>query len=110
MNLVALTLGNDISTDVIYPGRFMATVLPSETPQFAFADEPTFNANLKARRIPLGCVLVAGDNFGLRVVLCPEIEAAEGDELELSSTHILNQTIGKRFPIRPLPASRQIII
>ncbi len=29
---------NDISTDIIYPGRFMATVLPTETPQYCFAD------------------------------------------------------------------------
>ena len=37
-------LGDDISTDIIYPGRFMATVLPTETPQFAFADHAEFNA------------------------------------------------------------------
>ena len=36
---VVLKLDNDISTDIIYPGRYMATVLPTETPQFAFADE-----------------------------------------------------------------------
>jgi 3-isopropylmalate dehydratase small subunit len=35
---VAAVMGNDISTDIIYPGRFMATVLPVETPQYAFAD------------------------------------------------------------------------
>jgi 3-isopropylmalate dehydratase small subunit len=29
---VLLALGDDISTDVIYPGRYMATVLPAETP------------------------------------------------------------------------------
>ena len=40
---VALKLGNDISTDIIYPGRFMATVLPSETPEYAFADDAAFN-------------------------------------------------------------------
>jgi 3-isopropylmalate dehydratase small subunit len=38
MAKVILSLGNDISTDDIYPGRFMATVLPTETPQFAFFD------------------------------------------------------------------------
>ena len=38
MSSVVLQLEDDISTDVIYPGRYMATVLPSETPQFAFAD------------------------------------------------------------------------
>jgi len=38
MPKVVLKLGDDVSTDTIYPGRFMATVLPTETPQYAFAD------------------------------------------------------------------------
>jgi 3-isopropylmalate/(R)-2-methylmalate dehydratase small subunit len=61
---VVLVLGDDISTDVIYPGRFMATVLPSETPQFAFADYTDFNAKLKTKKIPPGSVIIAGKNFG----------------------------------------------
>jgi 3-isopropylmalate/(R)-2-methylmalate dehydratase small subunit len=61
---VVLVLGDDISTDVIYPGRFMATVLPSETPQFAFADQIEFNGKLKGKQIPAGSVIVAGKNFG----------------------------------------------
>ena len=40
---VIYKLGNDISTDHIYPGRYMATVLPTETPQFAFGDMPDLN-------------------------------------------------------------------
>ena len=36
MAQVVLKLGDDVSTDIIYPGRFMATVLPAETPEFAF--------------------------------------------------------------------------
>ena len=64
MASVVLKVGDDISTDVIYPGRFMATVLPSETPQFAFADNLEFNAKLKAKEIPPGSVIVAGKNFG----------------------------------------------
>ncbi|RPJ85491.1 MAG: 3-isopropylmalate dehydratase small subunit [Acidobacteria bacterium] len=63
MAKVVLKLGSDISTDDIYPGRFMATVLPTETPQFAFADYPV-NAKLKAGEIPKGSVIVAGQNFG----------------------------------------------
>ena len=51
MAKVVLQLGDDISTDVIYPGRYMATVLPTETPQFAFADETAFNAKLKAKQV-----------------------------------------------------------
>jgi 3-isopropylmalate/(R)-2-methylmalate dehydratase small subunit len=64
MAKVVLKLGDDISTDIIYPGRFMATVLPSETPQYAFADFPEFNARLKKGEIPPGSVVVAGKNFG----------------------------------------------
>jgi 3-isopropylmalate/(R)-2-methylmalate dehydratase small subunit len=61
---VAYKLADDISTDVIYPGRFMATVLPTETPQFAFADLPELNKRLVAGRIAPGSVIVAGKNFG----------------------------------------------
>ena len=64
MSTVVLKLGNDISTDVIYPGRYMATVLPSETPQFAFADDKEFNARLQSGAIPPDSVIVAGENFG----------------------------------------------
>lgn len=61
---VVLVLGDDVSTDVIYPGRFMATVLPTETPQYAFADFADFNAKLQAGSIGAGSVVVAGKNFG----------------------------------------------
>ncbi len=61
---VVLKLGDDISTDIIYPGRYMATVLPTETPQYAFADIPEFNTRLKKGEIPAGSVIVAGKNFG----------------------------------------------
>ena len=61
---VVLKLDNDISTDIIYPGRYMATVLPTETPQFAFADNAGFNQALKGKQVPAGSFIVAGDNFG----------------------------------------------
>jgi 3-isopropylmalate/(R)-2-methylmalate dehydratase small subunit len=61
---VVLKLGNDISTDAIYPGRFMATVLPSETPQYAFADYPEFNSRLRSGEITAGSVIRSGSNFG----------------------------------------------
>ena len=64
MATVVKVLADDISTDVIYPGRFMATVLPSETPQFAFADEKDLNGGLTSGRIPRGSIIVAGNNFG----------------------------------------------
>jgi 3-isopropylmalate/(R)-2-methylmalate dehydratase small subunit len=61
---VVLKLGDDVSTDAIFPGRFMATVLPEETPQYAFADYPEFNARLRAKKILPGSVVAAGYNFG----------------------------------------------
>ncbi len=64
MSKVVLKLGRDVSTDDIYPGRFMATVLPTETPQFCFFDRTDFNAALKAGQIPPGSVIVADENFG----------------------------------------------
>ena len=64
MSTVVLMLGDDISTDVIYPGRYMATVLPTETPQFAFADDTEFNGYLRSGKIPPGSVVLAGKNFG----------------------------------------------
>jgi len=146
MNRVVLTLGDDVSTDTIYPGRFMATVLPSETPQFAFADHVEFNAKVKGRQLPAGSVIVAGQNFGcgssreqaasclkgpelvivargfarifiqnainlgLRTIICPGINASEGDELELTATEVVNHTTGARFAIVPLPRARQAIV
>jgi 3-isopropylmalate/(R)-2-methylmalate dehydratase small subunit len=61
---VVFVADNDISTDVIYPGRFMATVLPTETPQYAFADNKELNTKLKNGEIAPGSVIVAGTNFG----------------------------------------------
>ena len=146
MAKVVLKLGKDISTDDIYPGRFMATVLPTETPQFCFNDRTEFNARLKAKEIPAGSVIVADENFGcgssreqaastirgheltvvarsiariflqnainlgLNVVICPTIEASEGDDLELILGKIVNVTTGKEFMTEPLPPARQAII
>jgi 3-isopropylmalate/(R)-2-methylmalate dehydratase small subunit len=146
MATVVLKLGDDVSTDVIYPGRFMATVLPAETPQFAFPDDTAFNRKLLTKQIPAGSIIVAGKNFGcgssreqavsclkghnliivarsfariflqnainlgLRIVVCPGIDATEGDELELDATEAFNKRLGKRFPLDPMPKSRQVII
>ncbi len=143
---VVRRVGNDISTDIIYPGRFMATVLPTETPQYAFVDDTEFNRKLKAGEIPPGSVLVAGKNFGcgssreqaasclrgydlvvvaqnfariflqnainlgLNMVICPTVEADEGNELEVQNDTLVNRTSGKSFPIVPLPKARQAII
>ena len=64
MPRVILKLGDDVSTDAIYPGRYMATVLPAETPAYAFADHPVFQRALKAGPIPPDSVIAAGGNFG----------------------------------------------
>ena len=64
MATVVYTVGDDVSTDAIYPGRFMATVLPSETPQFCFADDKAFNGALQQKTYAPGSVVVGGQNFG----------------------------------------------
>lgn len=146
MAYVVLKFGDDISTDIIYPGRFMATVLPSETPQYTFADQGDFNKKLRNGEIPAGSVIVAGKNFGcgssreqaasclkgsnlvvvarhfgrifiqnainlgLGTIICPDIQAEEGDELEIGGDKVINKTSGKSYAILPLPKSRQAII
>jgi 3-isopropylmalate/(R)-2-methylmalate dehydratase small subunit len=143
---VVFKLENDISTDIIYPGRFMATVLPTETPQFAFFDDTEFNQRLTDKQVPPGSFIVAGDNFGcgssreqaascikgyeiiviarnfariflqnsinvgLMMVICPDVDAAEGDELEIRDNRVWNLTSGESFDIEPLPEARQAII
>ena len=49
-------------------------------------------------------------NLGLRMVVCPSLEATEGDELEITATDVVNKTSGKTFPSTTLPKSRQAII
>jgi 3-isopropylmalate/(R)-2-methylmalate dehydratase small subunit len=146
MPKVILKLDNDISTDDIYPGRFMATVLPTETPQFAFFDRTEFNAHLKARTFPPGSIIVGGENFGcgssreqacstlkghevavvarsisriflqnsinlgLQVVICPSLEANEGDELEIRADQVINRTTGRTFDQVKLPPARKGIM
>ena len=63
MSKVIYKLADDISTDIIYPGRFMATVLPTETPEFAFADITELNKMLVSKTAPQKSVIVAGKNF-----------------------------------------------
>jgi 3-isopropylmalate/(R)-2-methylmalate dehydratase small subunit len=78
---VVLVLGDDVSTDVVYPGRYMATVLPAETPQYAFADLGPFNAALTSRAVPAGCVVVAGKNFGCGSSREQAVSTLKGHEL-----------------------------
>jgi 3-isopropylmalate/(R)-2-methylmalate dehydratase small subunit len=146
MGKVAIKLEDDISTDAIYPGRFMATVLPTETPQFCFADYKELNEKLNKKEIPEGSIILAGSNFGcgssreqavstikgwglvivargiariflqnavnlgLQTIIAPDVEASEGDELELQGDKLVNKTTGKSFATIPHPPARQAII
>ncbi len=64
MSKVIYKLEDDISTDIIYPGRYMATVLPTETPQYCFDDITDLNKMLNSKQVPDGSVILAGKNFG----------------------------------------------
>lgn len=64
MAKVIYKLEDDISTDIIYPGRYMATVLPTETPQYCFDDMADLNKMLNSKEVPAGSIIVAGKNFG----------------------------------------------
>lgn len=146
MSKVVLKLGNDISTDAIYPGRFMATVLPAETPKHIFTDLQDFNKKAINGEIVKGSYIIAGTNFGcgssreqaasaikgydiivvaksfariflqnainlgLQCITCPDIEASEGDVIELADSKVLNITKGKKYEITPLTEARQSII
>jgi 3-isopropylmalate/(R)-2-methylmalate dehydratase small subunit len=81
MAKVIYIFGDDISTDIIYPGRYMATVLPTETPQFAFADIKELNEKLKANQVPRGSVIVGGKNFGCGSSREQAVSALKGYEL-----------------------------
>jgi len=81
MAQVLSTLGDDISTDIIYPGRYMATVLPNETPQFAFADIKELNGKLNSKQVPHGSVIVGGRNFGCGSSREQAVSALKGYEL-----------------------------
>jgi 3-isopropylmalate dehydratase small subunit len=83
MRRVVYAVGDDVSTDVIYPGRYMATVLPSETPQFAFADDGVFNGALRNAAVPQGSVIVAGRNFGCGSSREQAVSTLKGHELTI---------------------------
>lgn len=146
MPKIIYKLGNDISTDEIYPGRYMATVLPTETPQYAFDDIEELNKLLNDKPKEEEVVILAGENFGcgssreqaastlrghnvilvakhfarifiqnsinlgLLTVICPEIEANVGDDLEIMKEKVINKTTGKEFEVMPLPESKMEVV
>lgn len=83
MSKVIYKLEDDISTDIIYPGRFMATVLPTETPQFAFADMKDLNKMLTDHQAETGSVIVAGKNFGCGSSREQAVSTLKGHELNI---------------------------
>ncbi len=80
---VVSKLGDDVSTDAIYPGRYMATVLPTETPKFAFADDLELNKKLNSGEIESGSVLAAGKNFGCGSSREQAVSTLKGHELTI---------------------------
>jgi 3-isopropylmalate/(R)-2-methylmalate dehydratase small subunit len=87
MSKVVLKLGDDVSTDIIYPGRFMATVLPGETPQFAFADNIEFNTRLRRKEILPLSVIVGGKNFGCGSSREQAASCLKGPDLVIVAKH-----------------------
>jgi 3-isopropylmalate/(R)-2-methylmalate dehydratase small subunit len=49
-------------------------------------------------------------NLGLNLVTSPDLEASEGDELEITPDKVLDKSTGKTFPVVPLPKARQAIV
>jgi 3-isopropylmalate/(R)-2-methylmalate dehydratase small subunit len=92
MPKVVLVMGDDVSTDVIYPGRYMATVLPSETPAYAFADHAEINFKLKKKEIPQSSIIMAGHNFGCGSSREQAVSCLKGYELT-----IVAKSIGRIF-------------
>jgi len=68
---------------VIYPGRFMATVLPAETPQYAFADIAELNRGLVSGTIARGSAIAAGKNFGCGSSREQAVSTLRGHELAI---------------------------
>jgi 3-isopropylmalate dehydratase small subunit len=140
--------GNDISTDIIYPGTYLYCTDAKKTPAFCFKvnNDEAFNKRLVSGEFPKGSIIVAGSNFGCgssreqaassiaghslvlvaksfarifldnasRLGICsvivPDIEAAEGDELEIADGKVLNKTSGKTFAIAPHQSYHQFLI
>jgi 3-isopropylmalate/(R)-2-methylmalate dehydratase small subunit len=145
---VVKVFGNDISTDIIYPGTYLYCTDAKKTPAFCFKvnNDEAFNKRLMSGEIPKGSIIVAGSNFGCgssreqaassiawhglvivaksfarifldnasRLGICsvivPDIEAAEGDELEIEDGKVKNKTSGKIFTIAPHQSYHQFLI
>jgi 3-isopropylmalate/(R)-2-methylmalate dehydratase small subunit len=144
MSKIILKLGDDVSTDLIYPplhGHRLArgdaaARLCRSAGQPALAGRGNLSGQLVVGGKNFGCGssreqaasclkgwglrLVASSyariflqnavNLGLEIVICPELQAEQGDELEIAGGVVINLTTGQRFAITPLPSACQAII
>jgi len=83
MGKVIYVLGDDVSTDIIYPGRYMATVLPTETPQYVFGDLKDLHDILVNHKFEPGDFIVAGKNFGCGSSREQAVSTLRGYEIKL---------------------------
>ena len=145
---VVKVYGNDISTDIIYPGTYLYCTDAKKTPAFCFKvnNDEAFNKQLISGEIPKGSIIVAGSNFGcgssreqaassiaghglvivarsfarifldnasrlgIRSIISPDIEAAEGDELEIEGAEVVNKQTGKKFAIASHQSYHQFLM
>ena len=56
-------------------------MLPTETPQYAFADHAEFNTKLRTKQIPPGSAILAGKNFGCGSSREQAVSTLKGHEL-----------------------------
>ena len=69
-------------------GPLCAAVLSTETPQVAFANDPTLNSKLNAKLVPPGSVLIGGKNFGCGSSREQAVSCLKGWELPIVANDI----------------------
>jgi 3-isopropylmalate/(R)-2-methylmalate dehydratase small subunit len=145
---IVKVFGNDISTDIIYPGTYLYCTDAKKTPAFCFKvnNDEAFNKRLVSGEIPKGSIILAGSNFGcgssreqaassiaghglvivaksfarifldnasrlgICTVIVPDIEANEGDELEIGDGKVRVKQTGKTYAIAPHQSYHQFLI
>ncbi|MEI6090561.1 MAG: hypothetical protein WCR42_08935 [bacterium] len=81
MAKVISILGDKISTDFIYPDKYLSITDPTKTPQYAFADDKVLNAQL-VNKIPTESIaLVSGMDFGCGIQRIQAVTALKGHNL-----------------------------
>lgn len=78
MPKVISILGDNISTDIIYPDQYLSITDPTKMPEYAFADDKVLNAQL-VNRIPTESIaIVSGMDFGCGVQRLQAVTALKG--------------------------------